>query len=123
MNSETLENYIYCIKSLKQANKELKLGIDENSIPHMAIELSKLEELIAINKSVQKLPSWDCQVEICNAITGELKDISEAINELNNEPIYEDSIRECPNCFALINNKYDVCPDCGYTLKSSDSSV
>lgn len=94
MNSETLENYIYCIKSLKQANKELKLGIDDNSIPHMAIEIAKLEELISINKAVQKLPTWDCQVEICNAIAGELNDISESVKELNNKPINEDDTHD-----------------------------
>lgn len=121
MNSETLENYIYCIKGLKQANKDMKLGIDDNSIPHMAIEIAKLEELISINKAVQKLPTWDCQVEISNAVTSELNGINESIEELNKETIYESSMRECPNCFALIGNNYEVCPDCGFTMNGVDN--
>lgn len=121
MNSETLENYIYCINGLKQANEKLKLKIDDNSLPHMAIEIAKLEELISINKAIQKLPTWDCQVEISNAITGELNDINNSITKFNKKTIYENPIRECPNCFAPVSDKYDVCPECGFTIKGSDT--
>lgn len=72
----------------------MKLGIDDNSIPHMAIEIAKLEELISINKAVQKLPTWDCQVEISNAVTSELNGINESIEELNKETISEDDTHD-----------------------------
>lgn len=116
MDSETIENYIYCIKGLNRINKQNKLGIDKNSIPHMAIELAKLEQIQEINKTLKKVPSWECHIEICNAITGKLDEINDSIFELN-ENNFKSQTNECPNCFRPDDGKYDVCPECGFTLR------
>lgn len=111
------------IKDLSKLSQRSGLNIDDSIIPHLGMELLRAEQYGEKTEMLEGKLSSIIDVlnyplyPLTDKLSSSISDIAEAISDSNYSPT-----QECPNCFAPISSKYDVCSECGYTLRSSDSN-
>lgn len=115
--------YSRAITDIEVILKEKGYKLDKDIILHLGMELLKaeqhrekaemLEEKLSSIIDILNYPLYP----LTDKLSSSISEIASAISESNYSPI-----QECPKCFAPISSKYDVCPDCGFTMNGVDSN-